>query len=240
MAYSVGHLSGAHFNPAVSIGLWAGGRFPARDLLPYMVTQVIAASVAAWALYLIATGATGFDLTTTGLGQNGYASQSPGGLSIVAVAAAEAIMTFFFLIVIMGSTHQKAPAGFAPISIGLALTLNHLISIPISNTSVNPARSTGPALIAGGMALEQLWLFWLAPSIGGLAGGFTYKILSPDSHAAPDVVARRAHRPENQPSLQRKRNTLTCVSSTAAPSRLLNLQAILHVSQSRSPRCLVA
>ena len=186
MAYSVGHISGSHFNPAVTVGLYAGGRFPARDVFPYVLSQVLAAVAAALVIYLIARGSPTFDLSSTGLGENGYGAQSPGKYNLFSVAAAEAILTFFFLLIIMGSTHHKAPAGFAPLAIGLTLTLIHLISIPISNTSVNPARSTGPALILGGAAIQQLWLFWLAPIIGGIAGGLTYKALSLESE--PDVT----------------------------------------------------
>lgn len=188
MAYSVGHISGSHFNPAVTAGLWAGGRFPIRDVIPYIVSQVLAAIAAAALLYIIATGSPAFDLSATGLGENGYGSKSPGNYGLLSVALIEALLTFFFLIIIMGSTHSKAPVGFAPIAIGLSLTLIHLISIPLSNTSVNPARSTGPALIVGGLAIQQLWLFWIAPVIGGIAGGITYKALSGD--VAPDITGQ--------------------------------------------------
>ncbi len=174
MAYAVGHVSGGHFNPAVTVGLWAGGRFPARDVLPYVVAQVVGAIVAAFTLYWIASGKPGWDLAASGLASNGVASHSPGGYSLGSGFAAEVLLTGFFLFIIMGSTHGKAPAGFAPLPIGLALALIHLISIPITNTSVNPARSTGPALVEGGIALQQLWLFWLAPLLGGGLGGWLY------------------------------------------------------------------
>ncbi len=176
IAYAVGHVSGGHFNPAVTIGLWAGGRFPAGEIVPYWVAQVVGGIVAAAVLYLIASGKAGFDVSA-GFASNGYAEHSPGGYTMVACLIAEVVLTFFFLLIIMGSTDGRAPAGFAPIAIGLALTLIHLISIPITNTSVNPARSTGPALFAGGWALAQLWLFWLAPLVGGVLGGIAYRCL---------------------------------------------------------------
>ena len=166
MAYAVGHISGAHFNPAVSIGLFFGKRFPARDLLPYIVAQVIGGAVAGFVLYQIASVKAGFS-TAGGFASNGFGDHSPGGYTMAAAFLAEVVLTFVFLIVIMGSTDGRAPAGFAPIAIGLCLTLIHLISIPVDNTSVNPARSTGVALFAGGWALQQLWLFWLAPTVGG-------------------------------------------------------------------------
>ena len=177
MAYAVGHVSGGHFNPAVTVGLWAGGRFPARDVGPYIVAQVVGAIVAAFTIYIIASGKAGWDLGASGVASNGYGAHSPGGYSATAAFLAEVLLTGFFLFIIMGSTHGKAAAGFAPIAIGLALTLIHLISIPITNTSVNPARSTGPALVEGGIALKQLWLFWLAPLIGGAGGGWLYRQL---------------------------------------------------------------
>ena len=170
MAYAVGHISGGHFNPAVTLGLWAGGRFPARGVVSYIVAQVAGAIAAAAVLYLIASGKPGFDLSG-GFASNGYGEHSPGGYSLTAALVTEVVMTFMFLLVILGATHRRAPVGFAGIAIGLALTLIHLISIPVTNTSVNPARSTGPALFVGGWALAQLWLFWLAPIIGGAAGG---------------------------------------------------------------------
>lgn len=180
MAYAVGHISGAHFNPAVTIGLWAGGRFPVSDIVPYIVVQVLGGIAAAGVLYLIASGKAGFDLAG-GFASNGYDAHSPGGYGLTSALIAELVLTFFFLVVILGSTHGRAPVGFAPIAIGLALTLIHLISIPVTNTSVNPARSTGPAIFVGGWALAQLWLFWVAPIIGALVGGFVYRWLGADS-----------------------------------------------------------
>jgi aquaporin Z len=171
MAYAVGHISGGHFNPAVTVGLWAGGRFKAGEILPYWIAQVLGAVAGAFVLSLIATGKAGFDLVQSGFAANGYAEHSPGGYSLAACLVAEVTLTFFFLLVILGSTDRRAPAGFAPIAIGLALTLIHLVGIPVTNTSVNPARSTGPALFVGGWALGQLWLFWLAPIIGAAAAG---------------------------------------------------------------------
>lgn len=176
MAYAVGHISGGHFNPAVTVGLWAGRRFPASDIIPYWIAQVVAAIVAAAVLYLIASGQAGFDLAG-GFASNGYGEHSPGGYPLLSALVAEIVLTVFFLIVILGSTDKRAPAGFAPIAIGLALTLIHLISIPVTNTSVNPARSTGPALFVGGWAMAQLWLFWVAPLIGGALGGLIYRRL---------------------------------------------------------------
>lgn len=174
MAYAIGHISGCHLNPAVSIGLWAGGRFDARQLLPYIVAQVLGAVGAGAVLYGIASGAPGFDVAK-GFASNGYGAHSPGGYTVLAALVTEVVMTAFFLIVILGATDRRAPAGFAPIAIGLALTLIHLISIPVTNTSVNPARSTGVALFAGGWALEQLWLFWVAPIVGALVGALAYR-----------------------------------------------------------------
>jgi len=185
MAYAIGHVSGCHLNPAVSIGLCAGGRFPASDLVPYIVAQVLGAAAGAGLLYLIASGHAGFDLAG-GFASNGYGQHSPGGYSLVACLITEVALTFAFLFVIMGATHGSAPKGFAPIAIGLCLTLIHLISIPVTNTSVNPARSTGPALFVGGWALSQLWLFWVAPILGGALGGFAYRWVSPDE---PERVA---------------------------------------------------
>jgi aquaporin Z len=176
MAYGVGHISGAHFNPAVTFGLWAGGRFPAREIAPYWAAQVAGAIVAAGVLYVIASGKMGFDVSA-GFASNGYAEHSPGQYSLVAALVCEVVMTFFFLLVILGSTDKRAPAGFAPLAIGLTLALIHLISIPVTNTSVNPARSTGPALFVGGWAIAQLWLFWLAPLAGAAIGGFVYRWL---------------------------------------------------------------
>jgi aquaporin Z len=177
MAFAIGHISGCHLNPAVSIGLWAGGRFPANQLLPYIVAQVVGAALAGAVLYVIASGAAGFDVTK-GFASNGYGAHSPGGYSMTAALVCEVVMTMFFLIVILGATDKRAPAGFAPIAIGLALTLIHLISIPVTNTSVNPARSTGVALFAGGWAIEQLWLFWLAPIVGAVLGALTYRAIA--------------------------------------------------------------
>jgi aquaporin Z len=176
MAYAIGHVSGCHLNPAVSVGLWAGGRFPAAQLLPYIIAQVLGAILAASILYLIASGKSGFDLSG-GLASNGYGEHSPGGYSLRSGLITEIVMTFMFLVVILGATDKRAPAGFAPIAIGLCLTLIHLISIPVTNTSVNPARSTGPAVIVGDWALAQLWLFWVAPLIGAAIAGFAYRAL---------------------------------------------------------------
>lgn len=176
MAYAVGHISGGHFNPAVTLGLWAGGRFPASDVIPYWIAQVIGAIVAAAVLYIIASGNAEFALSS-GFAANGYGEHSPGGYTVMAALVAEIILTFFFLFIILGATDKRAPAGFAPIAIGLGLTLIHLISIPVTNTSVNPARSTGQALFVGDWALAQLWLFWVAPLIGGVIGGFVYRWL---------------------------------------------------------------
>lgn len=185
MAYAIGHVSGCHLNPAVTIGLYAGGRFPANQILPYIVAQVAGGIVAAGLLYVIASGAPGFSLEG-GFAANGYAEHSPGGYNLVSAFAIELVLTAAFLFVIMGVTHGKAPAGFAPLAIGLMLTLIHLVSIPITNTSVNPARSTGPALFAGGWALMQLWLFWLAPILGGVIGALAYRWISTEPSA--DVV----------------------------------------------------
>ena len=176
MAYAVGHISGGPFNPAVTLGLWAGGRFPAGEILPYWVVQVIGAISAAAVLYLIASGQPEFSLSS-GFAANGFGENSPGGYSITAALMAEIVLTFFFLLIIMGVTDKRAPAGFAPLAIGLALTLIHLISIPVTNTSVNPARSTGQALFVGDWALAQLWLFWVAPLVGGAVGGLAYRWL---------------------------------------------------------------
>jgi aquaporin Z len=177
MAFAIGHISGCHLNPAVSIGLWAGGRFPANQLLPYIVAQVLGGIAAGAVLYVIASGAPGFDVAK-GFASNGYGEHSPGGYSLVAALVTEVVMTMFFLLVILGATDKRAPAGFAPIAIGLALTLIHLISIPVTNTSVNPARSTGVAVFVGGWAVAQLWLFWLAPIVGALLGAVTYRAIA--------------------------------------------------------------
>jgi aquaporin Z len=177
MAYAIGHISGCHLNPAVTVGLAAGGRFPAAQIAPYIIAQVIGAVVASSLLYLIASGAAGFDVSK-GFASNGYGAHSPGQYSMLVCFITEVVMTMMFLFVIMGSTHGKAPAGFAPLAIGLALVMIHLVSIPVTNTSVNPARSTGPALFVGGWALQQLWMFWVAPLIGGVLGGALYRWLS--------------------------------------------------------------
>jgi len=176
MAYAIGHISGCHLNPAVSIGLWAGGRFPANQLLPYIVAQVLGGIVAGGVLYLIASGKAGFDVGA-GFAANGYGAHSPGGYSLTAALVAEVVMTMMFLVVILGATDARAPKGFAPLPIGFALTLIHLISIPVTNTSVNPARSTGVALYVGDWALGQLWLFWLAPIAGALLGAAVYRLI---------------------------------------------------------------
>lgn len=177
MAYAIGHISGCHLNPAVTVGLAAGGRFPAAQIAPYIIAQVIGAVVASSLLYLIASGAAGFDVSK-GFASNGYGAHSPGQYSMLVCFITEVVMTMMFLFVIMGSTHGKAPAGFAPLAIGLALVMIHLVSIPVTNTSVNPARSTGPALFVGGWAVAQLWMFWVAPLIGGVLGGTLYRWLS--------------------------------------------------------------
>ena len=176
MAFAIGHISGCHLNPAVSVGLWAGGRFPAKQLLPYIVAQVLGAIVAAGVLYLIASGKADFTLAS-GFASNGYGVHSPGGYSLLAALVTEVVMTMMFLLVIMGATDKRAPQGFAPIAIGLCLTLIHLISIPVTNTSVNPARSTGVALFVGDWAIAQLWLFWLAPIVGGALGALIYRFI---------------------------------------------------------------
>ncbi|UNK50471.1 aquaporin Z [Lysobacter sp. S4-A87] len=182
-AYALGHISGGHFNPAVSFGLWAGGRFPARDLLPYIIAQVLGGLFAGFILWQIASGTATFAVDPNSAGafaSNGYGSHSPGGYSIAAAFLCEVVMTAMFLVVILGATHPRAPAGFGPLAIGLALTLIHLISIPVTNTSVNPARSTGVAVFAGATAISQLWLFWVAPIAGGLLGGVIYRWLGDD------------------------------------------------------------
>lgn len=193
MAYTIGHISGCHINPAVSIGLWAGKRFPASELLPYIIAQVAGAILASWVLYLIASGTPTFHLSG-GFAANGYGEHSPGGYNLFSCFVAEVVLTFMFLIIIMGSTHGNAPKGFAPIAIGLSLTLIHLIGIPVTNLSVNPARSTGPALFVGGWALAQLWLFWVAPILGGALGGIAYRILAPDVAAEPVIVMSESAR----------------------------------------------
>ncbi|WP_175626334.1 MULTISPECIES: aquaporin Z [Oxalobacteraceae] len=182
MAFAIGHISGCHLNPAVSIGLWAGGRFPANQLLPYIVAQVLGGIVAGGVLYVIASGAAGFDVAQ-GFASNGYGEHSPGKYSLLAALVCEVVMTMFFLLVILGATDKRAPTGFAPIPIGLALTLIHLISIPVTNTSVNPARSTGVALYVGDWALGQLWLFWVAPIIGAVLGALIYRWIGDEQPA---------------------------------------------------------
>lgn len=177
--YAFGHISGGHLNPAVSVGLWVGGRFPASELVPYIVVQVLGAIAASGVLYVIASGADGFSLSS-GFASNGYGEHSPGGYSLLAVAVAEIVLTFMFLMIILGATDKRAPKGFAPLAIGLTLTLIHLISIPVSNTSVNPARSTGPALFVQDWALSELWIFWVAPVVGAALAGIVYKFFSED------------------------------------------------------------
>src|SRR5262245_23738516 len=194
MAFAVGHISGCHLNPAVSVGLWAGGRFSANDLVPYIVAQVLGAIAASFVLYLIASGKAGFDLVQSGFAANGFGEHSPGGYALGSAAICEVVMTYMFLMIILGSTDGRAPAGFAGIPIGLGLTLIHLISIPVTNTSVNPARSTGPALFVGGWALGQLWLFWVAPLIGAALAGVVYRSLSAEAswrNSLPDARAPR-------------------------------------------------
>jgi aquaporin Z len=197
MAYAIGHISGCHLNPAVSIGLWAGGRFPANKLVPYIVAQVFGAIAAGAILFIIDSGKTGFDVSA-GFACNGYAEHSPGGYSLLASLVTEVVMTLMFLLVILGATDKQAPSGFAPIAIGLCLTLIHLISIPVTNTSVNPARSTGVAVFVGDWAVAQLWLFWLAPIMGGALGAVVYRLISSkkldlsQSGASTDSMKRAA------------------------------------------------
>lgn len=179
MVYAIGHISGCHLNPAVSVGLWIGGRFERKELIPYIIAQVLGGIAGAGILYLIATGKPGFELG--GFASNGYGEHSPGGYSMLAALITEVVMTFMFLIIILGATHSKAPKGMAGIAIGLGLTLIHLISIPVTNTSVNPARSTSQALFAGDWAIDQLWLFWVAPIVGALLAGLVYKYISPEN-----------------------------------------------------------
>jgi aquaporin Z len=187
MAYSIGHISGCHLNPAVTIGLWAGGRFPAKDIPLYVIAQVAGAVLASAVLWYIASGAPGFDVSKSMLAANGYGEHSPHGYALPAGFVVEVVLTFFFLLVIMGSTDTRAPAGFAPIAIGLALTLIHLISIPGDQHLGQSARSTGPALLAGGWAMQQLWLFWLAPIVGGALGGFAYRAIHAEAHVRPPI-----------------------------------------------------
>jgi aquaporin Z len=188
MAYAIGHISGCHLNPAVTVGLAAGGRFPTGQILPYIIAQVIGAIVAAALLYVIASGAPGFDVSK-GFASNGFDAHSPGQYGMVACFITEVVMTMMFLFIIMGATHGKAPAGFAPLAIGLALVMIHLVSIPVTNTSVNPARSTGPALFVGGWALQQLWLFWVAPIAGALVAGWLHKAVL-EARQEPDITGR--------------------------------------------------
>ena len=187
-AYALGPISGGHFNPAVTVGLWAGGRFPARDVPAYVIAQVAGAIAAAGVLYLIASGKPGFELGS--FAANGFGEHSPGGYSMTAALVTELVMTFMFLLVILGATHLRAPVGFAGLAIGLALTLIHLVSIPVTNTSVNPARSTGPALFVGGWAVSQLWFFWLVPIVGALAAGWFYRGVL-EAEPEPDIAGRR-------------------------------------------------
>lgn len=189
MAFAIGHISGCHLNPAVTIGLATARRFPATDVGPYIVAQLIGAGLAAIVLAAIATGKPGFDLVASGFATNGYGDHSPGHYSMAAAFIAEAVLTFFFLFVILGATDERAPAGFAPIAIGLCLTLIHLISIPVTNTSVNPARSTGPALLVGGEAIQQLWLFWVAPIAGAVVAGIVYPLVAGGRRSSAGVVA---------------------------------------------------
>jgi aquaporin Z len=191
MAYAIGHISGCHLNPAVSVGLVAGKRFPASELPAYVLAQLAGGIVAAAALFVIASGKPGFDLAG-GFASNGYAAHSPGGYSLAACLVAEIILTFMFLMIILGATDRRAPQGFAPIAIGLGLTLIHLIGIPVTNTSVNPARSTGPAIFVGGWALQQLWLFWLAPTIGAAIAGVVYSIILAEPKATPEKTPAKA------------------------------------------------
>jgi aquaporin Z len=196
-AYAFGPISGGHFNPAVTIGLWAGGRFPAKDIVPYIAAQVVGAITGSAVLYAIASGKPGFQIG--GFASNGFGEHSPGGYSLFAAVICEVVMTFVFLMVILGSTHRRAPVGFAGLAIGLALTLIHLISIPVTNTSVNPARSTGPALFAGGWALAQLWVFWVAPILGAVAAGALYKSVL-EGQPEPDISGRKAPAVAPQPA----------------------------------------
>ncbi|MCC7462256.1 MAG: aquaporin Z [Gammaproteobacteria bacterium] len=192
MCYAIGHISGCHINPAVTCGLAAGGRFPVKEVVPYIVAQVIGAIAAAAVLYVIASGKAGFDAAASGFASNGYGAHSPGGYAPAAAAVCEIVLTGFFIFIIMGATHRSAPVGFAGITIGLALTLIHLISIPVTNTSVNPARSTGVALFQGSWAVEQLWFFWLMPIVGGIVGGFLYRSLWGEHPAGPAIKGDRS------------------------------------------------
>jgi aquaporin Z len=184
MAFAIGHISGCHLNPAVSVGLWAGGRFPANQLAPYIVAQVLGGVIGGGTLFVIASGKVGFDAAAGGFASNGFGAHSPGGYSLLAALVTEVVMTMMFLIIILGATDKRAPQGFGPIAIGLGLTLIHLISIPVTNTSVNPARSTGVAVFVGGWAVQQLWLFWLAPIVGGLIGAAIYRFVGSSDESA--------------------------------------------------------
>jgi len=186
MAFAIGHISGCHLNPAVSVGLWAGGRFPAKEIPPYVIAQVLGAIVAGGVLYIIASGQPGFEVSA-GFASNGYGEHSPGGYSLTAALVAEIVMTMMFLVIILGATDKRAPKGLAPVAIGLGLTLIHLISIPVTNTSVNPARSTGVAVFVGGWAVAQLWLFWLAPIVGGVLGAVVYKYIGSEDKLLPET-----------------------------------------------------
>ena len=192
MAYAIGHISGCHLNPAVSVGLTVAGRFPSKDLLPYIIAQVLGGIAGAGILFVIASGQTGFS-ATGGFASNGYAEHSPGNYSMMSCLVAEVVLTFMFLMIILGATDKRAPAGFAPIAIGLGLTLIHLIGIPVTNLSVNPARSTGPALFVGGWAISQLWLFWIAPIIGAAIAGYVYPLLSKESEPVTVLTPAEAH-----------------------------------------------
>ena len=186
MAFAIGHISGCHVNPAVSIGLWTGGRFPTAEILPYWIAQLVGAVVAAAILAVIASGAAGFDLVASGFAANGFGEHSPGGYSMTAALVAEVVLTFVFLMIILGATDGRAPAGLGPIAIGLGLTVIHLVGIPVTNLSVNPARSTGPALFVGGWALSQLWLCWVAPIVGAALAGFAYRWMAGEAEAAQE------------------------------------------------------
>jgi aquaporin Z len=202
MAYAIGHISGCHLNPAVSVGLVVGGRFKAADLIPYVIAQVVGGLAGAAVLYIIATGKEGFSLSG-GFAANGYGAHSPGGYSMVAGLVAEIVLTFMFLMIILGATDPRAPQGFAPLAIGFGLTLIHLIGIPVTNLSVNPARSTGPALLVGGWALEQLWLFWVAPILGAAVAGVAYRAFAGSGDLVPEAASRRAVREPHSRAIQR-------------------------------------
>ena len=207
MAYAVGHVSGGHFNPAVTVGLFTAGRIPAKDIAPYVVAQLAGAIAGAGILYLIASGKAGFDVSA-GFASNGYGANSPGGYTLIAALVTEVVMTFFFLIIILGATSEHAPTGLAPIAIGLALTLIHLVSIPVTNTSVNPARSLGPAVFVGGWAVKQLWLFFVAPVVGALLAGAAYRSLLTERES-PELTAEMARTASPQANLRAKARTTT-------------------------------